>query len=97
MASRRRLLLGVGWFRTKIAAALACYLTCTLLLAGTGYALDQNKRLTQYMHTSWRIQDGSRAAGQRGGNASAFRCRLEEIATPSGLRRPPECAAQGEV
>ena len=63
MASRRRLLLAVGWLRTKIAAALACHLTCVLLLAGTGYALDPNKRLTQYMHTSWRIQDGSAPSG----------------------------------
>ena len=27
------------------------------------YALDPNKRLTQYMHTSWRIQDGSAPSG----------------------------------
>src|SRR5271157_4086492 len=63
MASRRRLLLWVSWPRTTIAAALACHLTCLLLLAGSVYALDPNKRLTQYMHTSWRIQDGSAPAG----------------------------------
>jgi signal transduction histidine kinase/ligand-binding sensor domain-containing protein len=33
------------------------------LLAGSVYALDPNKRLTQYSHTSWRIQDGSAPAG----------------------------------
>ena len=41
----------------------ALCLTCVLLLAGTVHALDPNKRLTQYMHTSWRIQDGSAPAG----------------------------------
>jgi signal transduction histidine kinase/ligand-binding sensor domain-containing protein len=34
-----------------------------LLLAGTVQALDPNKRLTQYTHTSWRIQDGSAPHG----------------------------------
>src|SRR6201997_612820 len=46
-----------------IAALTASCLTCMLLMAGTGYALDPNKRLTQYMHTSWRIQDGSAPSG----------------------------------
>ncbi len=63
MASRRRLLLRVSWPRTTIAAALACHLTCILLLAGTVHALDPNKRLTQYIHTSWRTQDGSLPVG----------------------------------
>src|SRR5271165_4154665 len=61
MASRRRLL--VRWPRTTIAAALACHLTCILSLTGLVYALDPNKRLTQYAHTSWRIQDGSAPSG----------------------------------
>ena len=61
MASRGRLL--VRWPRTTIAAALACHLTCILSLTGSVYALDPNKRLTQYMHTSWRIQDGSAPSG----------------------------------
>jgi len=34
-----------------------------LCLAGTVRALDPSKRLTQYIHTSWRIQDGSLPAG----------------------------------
>jgi signal transduction histidine kinase/ligand-binding sensor domain-containing protein len=38
-------------------------LVSVLLMAGTVHALDPNKRLTQYMHTSWRIQDGSAPAG----------------------------------
>src|ERR1700756_25207 len=63
MTSRRQLLIPVSRPRTKIAAALVCYLACILLLAGTVYALDPNKRLTQYLHTSWRIQDGSLPAG----------------------------------
>ncbi len=46
-----------------IAATLSCCLTCVLLLTGVVHALDPNKRLTQYMHTSWRIQDGSLPAG----------------------------------
>src|SRR5208282_3548000 len=50
-------------WRITTAAALACHLSCVLWLAGTVYALDPNKRLTQYMHTSWRIQDGSAPAG----------------------------------
>jgi len=63
MASRRRLLPRVSWPRTTFAATLACHLTCLLLLADSVYALDPNKRLTQYMHTSWRIQDGSAPSG----------------------------------
>jgi len=63
MAFRRRFLLRISWPRTTFAAALACYFTCIWLLAGSVYALDPNKRLTQYSHTSWRIQDGSAPAG----------------------------------
>jgi len=51
------------WPRTAIAGTLGCSLTCVLLFAGTVHALDPNKRLTQYMHTSWRIQDGSAPSG----------------------------------
>ena len=46
-----------------MAAILAACLTSLLLLPATVQALDSNKRLTQYMHTSWRIQDGSVSAG----------------------------------
>ena len=63
IASRRPLLLRFSWPRTTIAATLGCCLTYVLLLAGTVHALDPNKRLTQYMHTSWRIQDGSAPFG----------------------------------
>src|SRR5271165_2106048 len=62
-ASRRPLPLRFKWACVAIAAMLGSCLTCVLLLAGTGHALDPNKRLTQYIHTSWRIQDGSLPAG----------------------------------
>src|ERR1035438_5016578 len=60
--SPRALLLRLRW-RITTAAALACHLSCILLLAGSLYALDPNKHITQYIHTSWRIQDGSLPAG----------------------------------
>ncbi len=62
-ASGRPLLLRSKWPRTAIAATLGCCLTCVLSLAGTVHALDPNKRLTQYTHASWRIQDGSAPSG----------------------------------
>ena len=46
-----------------IAATLAACLTWVLLFPDTAHALDPNKRLTQYLHMSWRIQDGSAPAG----------------------------------
>ena len=33
-------------------------LTCVLVLAAPVHALDPNKRITQYLHTSWRPRDG---------------------------------------
>src|SRR5271157_2034999 len=63
MGSRRPLLLRFKWACAAIAATLGSCLTCVLLLAGPVHALDPNKRLTQYMHTSWRIQDGSAPVG----------------------------------
>ena len=63
MDSYRPLLVRFNWRRTAIAATLSCWLACVLLLAGTAYALDPDKRLTQYLHNSWGIQDGSAPAG----------------------------------
>ena len=63
IASRRPLLLRFNWPAATIAATLGSCLTCVLLLAGPVHALDPNKRLTQYMHTSWRMQDGSAPTG----------------------------------
>ena len=45
------------------AAALVASLSSILLLASTVYALDPNLRITQYIHKSWRTQDGSAPAG----------------------------------
>ena len=39
--------------------SLGCYLTCLCLLASQAYALDPNKRITQYIHSAWRLRDGS--------------------------------------
>jgi len=63
IASRRPLLPGFNWARGAIAVTLGSCLTCVLLLAGAVHALDPNNRLSQYMHTSWRIQDGSAPSG----------------------------------
>ncbi len=46
-----------------MAALLAACLAWAPFFPDTVHALDPNRRLTQYMHTSWRIQDGSVSAG----------------------------------
>ena len=61
MTSRRPLLHCLRRSRTTVAAMLGACLAGVLFLAGTAHALDPNKRLTQYIHTSWRVQDGSGA------------------------------------
>jgi len=63
MAPLRPLLLRIKWPRTTVAAKLSSYFACILLLAGAAHALDPNLRITQYLHRSWRIQDGSSPAG----------------------------------
>src|SRR5271165_6493534 len=63
IASRRPLPLRFKWACAAIAIALGCHLSCILLLAGPAHALDPNNRLTQYIHTSWRTQDGSAPSG----------------------------------
>ena len=60
---RRRILPSFAGTRTSIAATVICCLTCMLLVASPARALDPNKRLTQYLHASWRIQDGSAPVG----------------------------------
>jgi len=58
------LVLRFNWARGPIAAAmLGSCITCLLFLQGAVHALDPNKRITQYSHTSWRVQDGSAPAG----------------------------------
>src|SRR5215469_9200190 len=63
IASCRPLLLRFSWPCDAIAAMLASCLACALLLVAPVHALDPNKRVTQYIHTAWRIQDGSLPAG----------------------------------
>src|ERR1035438_5305163 len=66
IASRRSLLLRLNWPSATIVATLGSCLTCVLLLACTVQALDPNKRVTQYMHTSGRTRDGSVPNGAYG-------------------------------
>src|SRR5271165_5195182 len=63
IASRRPLLLCFKWARAAFAATVGSCLICVLLPAVVVHALDPNKHLTQYMHSSWRLQDGSAPAG----------------------------------
>ena len=63
MTSCRPLLVSLGWLHTAIAATLASCLALLILLAAPVHALDPNKRLTQFIHTAWRTQDGSLPAG----------------------------------
>ena len=46
-----------------IPATLGCYLACLWLLASQAYALDPNKRITQFLHSAWRTRDGSSPTG----------------------------------
>ena len=48
-----------------VPGVVLCWMLLAPSLPGTApaYALDPGKRLTQYLHTSWRIQDGSLPAG----------------------------------
>ena len=62
-AHRRLLLLRLKRLRTAKATTLAACLTWVLLFPGASHALDPDLRLTQYMHASWRTQDGSIPAG----------------------------------
>ena len=47
---------------TALAVSVAC-LMCVLIMPHAVDASDPDLRLTQYLHTSWRIQDGSLPAG----------------------------------
>ena len=62
IAPRQPLPLRFHWPSATIAATLGSCFACVVLLAGTVHALDPNKRVTQYMHTAWRTQDGSSAS-----------------------------------
>ena len=63
MTSRRHLPIQLKWPHAAAWARLGFSFVCALLWAGQVHALDPDKRLTQYMHTSWRIQDGSVPSG----------------------------------
>jgi len=56
---RRRRLFRLNRARGVLAATVSCF----LLLGSAAHALDPNKRLTQYIHASWRVQDGSAPSG----------------------------------
>jgi signal transduction histidine kinase/ligand-binding sensor domain-containing protein len=47
---------------TRLALHATC-LVCVLVMAAPAQALDPDKRINQYIHTSWRTQDGSLPAG----------------------------------
>jgi ligand-binding sensor domain-containing protein len=59
LQSRRPLLLRFCRRRATLAATLVSCLACVLFLAAPVHALDPDKRITQYIHTSWKTQDGS--------------------------------------
>ena len=63
MNPRRPLLLRLKRACATTAATLGPMLICVLVSAGHAHGLDPDKRVTQYIHTSWRIQDGSLPAG----------------------------------
>ena len=63
IASGRSVLVRFNWPRTMLAAMLGSYLFYLLLGTVPVHALDRNKRITQYIHTAWRTQDGSLPAG----------------------------------
>lgn len=49
--------------RSAIATLFGAWLLCVWLWPAPIHALDPNKRLTQYVHTSWRMRDGSAPHG----------------------------------
>ena len=59
----RKLNVSSSQIRGAVAAMLASCLICVFLLPDTLHALDPNVHVTQYMHTAFRTQDGSLAAG----------------------------------
>ena len=58
MTSRRPLLFSFRWPLTTITALWGACVACVLFLTGPVHALDPNKRIAQYSHTSWRLQNG---------------------------------------
>ena len=60
MASCQSLLLRFKRPHATIATTVGCCLIFVFLVGGPAHALDPTKRLTQYVHTSWRIRMGPR-------------------------------------
>ena len=58
----RRPLLRFNRPLSTIAAALGSFVIGLILLSAVAHALDPTVRITQYMHSSWRIQDGTAPA-----------------------------------
>jgi signal transduction histidine kinase/ligand-binding sensor domain-containing protein len=52
----------VNWLGTTLAVILCVFLSYLSFGTGTVHALDPNLRLTQYIHNTWRTQDGSAPA-----------------------------------
>jgi signal transduction histidine kinase/ligand-binding sensor domain-containing protein len=63
MASRRRLLVWLSWSRATVTAVLGFFVCYLLFAAAPTHGLDPDKRVTQYLRTSWRIQNGSAPSG----------------------------------
>jgi signal transduction histidine kinase/ligand-binding sensor domain-containing protein len=63
IASYGLLLIRPSWPDASIRVILGGYLIYLFLGALPVHALDPGKHLTQYIHTSWRVQDGSLPAG----------------------------------
>jgi signal transduction histidine kinase/ligand-binding sensor domain-containing protein len=63
MASRRALRLCFERLGTASPATLAFGLACVSIPATRVHALDPDKRVSQYIHTSWRTDEGSLPAG----------------------------------
>ena len=61
--SYRPLFVRFNWRRARVGVILGSYLFYLSFVSAPVHALDPNKRLTQYIHTSWRVQDGSLPAG----------------------------------
>ena len=59
MASRTELRVELDRCRKTLAAVLRRYLACASMLAGAVHTLDPDKRVTGYIPTSSRIQNGS--------------------------------------
>jgi len=60
---RKIVLRSINWPGKTLAVILCAFLFYLSFGTGSVYALDPGKRLTQYMHTSWRTQDGSAPSG----------------------------------